>query len=231
MSNTYSRLILIFAVVFAILIITPALLSQQFSPYPLLKTGDVTDLLTPLILIPLYWLLFRQGKAPSTRETIVFLVFAALWVEGQGMHLGANSIGHLLENAQGTDAQTLTHFYDEILSHYMWHIGLVVLTALLIWRQMRNPLATALTNLRAEAAAALIYGIVYFIIVIEAGTVPLGLPFAVIVGLVGLLRRKDLRQQPITAFFFAAHLLALILFAIWFVRWGGFPQFSELGLI
>ena len=99
--SSLSRLILIFAIVFAILIITPALLSQQFSPYPLLKTGDVTDLLTPLILIPLYWLLFRQGKAPSTRETIVFLVFAALWTEGQGMHLGANSIGHLLENAQG----------------------------------------------------------------------------------------------------------------------------------
>ena len=79
--------------------------------------------------------------------------------------------------------------------------------------------------------AALIYGIVYFIIVIEAGTVPLGLPFAIILSIVGLMRRKDLRQQPITLFFVAAHGLALILFVIWFVRWGGFPQFSELGLI
>ncbi len=115
------------------------------------------------------------------REMIVFLVFTALWVEGQGMHLGANSIGHLLENAQGTDAQTLTHFYDEVLGHYLWHIGLAGLTLLLIWRQMRNPLADALQTLRGEAVAALIYGIVYAIIVIEAGTVPLGLPIAVIV--------------------------------------------------
>ena len=226
-----SRLILIFAIVFAILIVNPAFLSQQFGPYPLMKTGDITDILTPLILIPLYWLLFRQGDTPSTAENIAFLVFAAFWVEGQGMHLGANSIGHLLDNAKGTDAQLLTHFYDEVLGHYLWHIGMVALTTLLIWRQIKNPLATALTSIRVELIAALIYGFVYFLIVNEAGTVPLGLPFAIIVCIVGLIKRKDLRQQPTTLFFVAAHALALILLVIWFIKWGGFPQFSDLGWI
>jgi len=229
--SSSSRLILIFAIVFAILIINPAFLSQQFAPYPLLKVGDVTDILTPLILIPLYWLLFRQGEAPSTLENILFLVFAAFWVEGQGMHLGANSIGHLLDDAKGTDPQLLTHFFDEVLGHYLWHIGMVALTGLLIWRQIKNPLEAALSSLWSEIVAALIYGIVYFIIVIEAGTVPLGLPFAVIVAIVGLMERKSLRQQPITLFFVAAHGLALILFVVWFVKWGGFPQFSDLGWI
>ncbi|MCC6804505.1 MAG: hypothetical protein IT319_16595, partial [Anaerolineae bacterium] len=46
---------------------------------------------------------------------------------------------------------------------------------------------------------------------------------------IGALRLRDLRRQPVTLFFFAAHALALALFAYWFVRWGGFPQFSELG--
>ena len=234
--NTQSRLILIFAIAFATLLMTPAFLNQQFSAYPLMKTGDVTDIITPIILIPLYWLLFRlndaqTGKTPTTGEIVAFLVFTALWVEGQGMHLSANSIGHLFDELRDTDAYTLTHFYDEVLSHYLWHIGLVALTALLVWRQLKNPLANALSSLRAEWIAAAIYGIVYFIIVIEAGTVPLGLPFAVILSVVGLLRRGDLRRQPLTAFFFGAHLLATILFAIWFVRFGGFPQFSELGLI
>jgi len=229
--SSSSRLILIFAIVFAILIINPAFLSQQFAPYPLMKWGDVTDVLTPLILIPLYWLLFRQGKPPSTLENILFLIFTAFWVEGQGMHLSANSIGHLLDNAKGTDAQLLTHLYDEVLGHYLWHIGMVALTGLLVWRQIENPLTTALTSLRTEIVSAVIYGIVFFSIVIEAGTVPLGLPFVIILTIVGLMRRKDLRQQPITAFFCLAHALALILFVIWFVRWGGFPQFSDLGLI
>jgi hypothetical protein len=198
-----------------------------------MKTGDVTDILTPVILIPLYWLLFRQGRPPTTAETVAFLVFSALWVEGQGMHLGANSIGHLIGQFEGSDAQLLTHFYDEVLGHYLWHIGMVALTALLVWRQMANPLASALASVRAEVISAIIYGFVYFIIVIEAGTVPLGLPFALILALAGLLsqRRGDLRRQPLTLFFAAAHALALVLFLIWFVRFGGFPQFSELGLI
>jgi hypothetical protein len=196
-----------------------------------MKTGDVTDVITPVILIPLYWLLFRLGKAPSNAEVIAFMVFTALWVEGQGMHLSANSIGHLLESARDTDVYALTHFYDEALSHYLWHIGMVGVTLLLIWRQIRNPLENALPALRIEVVAALIYGIVYFIIVIEAGTTPLGLPAAVIISIIGLLRLRELRRQPVTAFYFAAHALATILFAIWFVRWGGFPQFSELGLI
>jgi signal transduction histidine kinase len=138
---TFSRLILIFAILFLVLLISPAFLSQSFGPYPLMKTGDVTDILTPLILIPLYWLLFRLDKTPTVREMILFLVFAAAWVEGQGMHLSANSIGHLLQDAQDTNAYTLTHFYDEVLSHYLWHIGLAGLAALLIWRQVNNPLA------------------------------------------------------------------------------------------
>src|SRR5690349_2235813 len=112
-----ARLTLIFAVIFAVLIITPAFLSSQFGPYPLLKVGDVTDVLTPIILLPLYWLLFRidDDRAFSVREVLVFLVFTAVWAEGHGVHLGANSIGHLLESEKNTDAGQLTHFYDEIL--------------------------------------------------------------------------------------------------------------------
>lgn len=53
-----ARLTLIFAILFAVFIIAPAFLNGQFAPYPLLKSGDVLDLLTPLVLIPLYWLLF-----------------------------------------------------------------------------------------------------------------------------------------------------------------------------
>jgi hypothetical protein len=226
-----SRRILIFTIAYAVLIISPALLSQQFGPYPLMKTGDVTDILTPLVLIPLYWMLFWLDRPPTLRETIIFLVLAALWSEGQGMHLGANSIGHLLENAKDTDAFTLTHFYDEVLSHYLWHIGVFSLTALLIWRQWRTPFIGTSASLRTEIACGLLLGLVYFITVDEAGTALLGIPFAIVMVIIGWMGRNQLRQQPVTAFFFVAHALALILFVIWFLKWGGLPQFSELGWI
>ena len=78
-----SLLSLVFAVTFTVFLVGPALLGKQFGVYPLMKTGDVFDIFTPLILIPLYWLLFRiDGKrAPCLRESLAFLVLAAFWVE------------------------------------------------------------------------------------------------------------------------------------------------------
>ena len=38
-------------------------------------------------------------------------------------------------------------------------------------------------------------------------------------------------QQPLLAFFFVACLVAALLFAGWRLYWGGFPQFTEAGLL
>lgn len=226
-----SRSILIFSIAFAILIMTPPFLNQQFGLYPLMKTGDVTDIVTPLILLPLYWILFRTGSLPTTREMIFFLVFVGAWVEGQGMHLSANSIKHLMDDIRTTDTYALTHFYDEVLSHYLWHIGIVGLSALMLWRQIKNPVAESEASRGMDIVSGVIYGFTYPIISIEAGTVPFMLPAAIILILWSFTQRTALNRQPITRFMLVAHGLALILFAIWFVRWGGFPQFSELGMI
>jgi uncharacterized membrane protein len=146
--------------------------------------------------------LFRldRDEMPAPRAVIAFLVLSALWVEGQGMHLAANSIGHLLKDLKSTEAYTLTYFYDEVLSHYLWHSGVIALSALLIWRQWQNPFALE-SSLRSFIIAAFIYGMTFFITTIEAGTVPIGLPFAIVIAIIGLLRRKDLARQPLTAFF------------------------------
>ncbi|MGB3701839.1 MAG: hypothetical protein WA997_11265 [Anaerolineales bacterium] len=79
-----SNLILIFAIALAFFILAPAFLNQPFTPNPHLKLADVLDLFTPLVIIPLYFLLLYYGSSqvPGLKNTIVFLVLAALWVEG-----------------------------------------------------------------------------------------------------------------------------------------------------
>lgn len=229
-----ARLTLIFAILFAVFIVGPALLSKQFAPYPLIKNGDVLDLFTPLVLIPLYWLLFQinSDHPPSQKEILVFLVLAALWVEGQGMHLVANSIGHLAQALAGSDVETLTHFYDEVLSHYLWHLGLVGLSALLIYRQWKNPFVDQRSGLGFEIAAGIIHGFNYFLTIVEAATTPLGVPFAIAVVLFTLVwGRQRLRQQPVLAFFFVAYLVACLFFLGWGLYWGGLPEFSKVGII
>ena len=43
--------------------------------------------------------------------------------------------------------------------------------------------------------------------------------------------RGRLRREPVSTFVLAGHLCAVVLFAAWWVYWGGrLPQFTEVGL-
>ncbi|MEP7356687.1 MAG: hypothetical protein ABI847_05570 [Anaerolineales bacterium] len=235
-----SLLTLIFAILSVLFSLLLIFFRFPFPPYPLMSVQDVLDILTPLVLIPVYWLLYKASAREDAHwtEDIVFMVLAAVWVEGQGLHLSANSINNLAEGLAkkqvidilGTSIYQLTYFFDEHLSHYMWHIGIVGLAALLLYREWRRP-AGEVTAWRLVIPAGLIYGFTLFCIFLEGQTVPLGLPFVVIVAVLGLLwGRQKLASQPLLAFFFIASLFALVLFAGWGIYFRGFPQFTDVGL-
>ena len=236
-----SLLTLVFAVLSVVFFLLLIFFRTPFMLYPLMSNQDALDILTPLVLIPLYWILFKYatGEGSSLVEEIAFMVLAAFWVAGQGMHLSANSINNLVAalakkqviDITGTSIYQLTYFYDEHLSHYMWHIGVLGFAALLIYREWRRP-AGIVTTWWAATLGGLIYGFTYFCIFLEGQTVVMGLPFALIITLLTLIwGRKKLAQQPILAFFFIACLVAVVLFGGWRLYYGGFPQFSDVGLI
>ena len=222
------RLALAFAVAFVAFFFAPSFLPYAFPLYPDMSWGDAVDLATPLVLIPLYWALFAAGWSPGRRSTVAFLVLAAAWVEGQGIHLAANSIGHLVEAGAGA---SLTHFYDEVFSHYLWHGALVALSALVVYGQLRARPASGVRPLALVAAA--LYALAFFALVVEGGTAPLGVGFAAAVTVWAAARgwRRAL-ATPVLSVFTAGYPAALALFAAWFLMWGGrLPQFSEIGWI
>lgn len=220
----------IFSTAFALFIIGPAVLGFKFTPYPLMKISDVFDLFTPLVLIPLYWLLFRMAGhgASSFKEDLAFMVFAGFWVLGQGMHLSANSIGHLTDKMTGTDIYALTNFYDETLSHYLWHFGVIGLSSVLMYRQWHNPFVSEKIVTWQNIMAGFIYGFTFFAMVIEGVTVPMGLPFAVFIVVLGLVwGRKKLEQMPLLFLFLVGYSIALVLFTAWGIWQQGFIEFSK----
>ncbi len=230
-----------FAVASVVFFLVLIFLRSPFPFYPLLSSQDALDILTPLVLIPIYWLLFKAvgGDNPTRAEEIAFMLLAAIWVLGHGMHLSANSIDNLIStlakngtiDITHTDIYRLTYFYDEHLSHYLWHLGLVGLATLLIYREWRRP-AGITTTWGITVLSGLLYGFTYFCVFLEGQTVPLGLPFALLVALFALVRgRQKLAQRPILAFFFITCLVAVVLFAGWGLYWRGFPQFSDLNWI
>ena len=229
---TKQSLILLFALAFALLILGPPLLGQPFPGYPLMDWADVLDIVTPLVLMPLYWVLFTDaGRVYRTLPlALAFVILAALWTEGQGMHLSANSIGNLFGGGT-TEVHTLIHVYDELLSHYLWHLGIIGLSILLLVVPYGDPAFASALRWGIIIPSALLYGFTYFAAINEGGTVPLGLPAAVVIVVWLLVRkRNDIRAQNLVAFFFLAYVVALLLLAVWFARWGGFPEFSEVGL-
>src|SRR3972149_2350532 len=155
-----SALTLIFSAAFAVFFVGPPFLGKPFGPYPLMHVADVFDILTPLVLLPLYWLLFNAGRKqpPTVRWMVLFFVLTALWASGQGMHLSANSISNLMKGMEGTDVFSLSHFYDEVLSHYIWHVGVVGLSTAVIVRHWRDPVTEARSPAWPIMVAGLIHG-------------------------------------------------------------------------
>jgi hypothetical protein len=229
-----NRLILLFSILFVIFIVGPALLDYPFPPYPLMMISGAFDLLTPLVLIPIYWLLFeiRPDKQPCRRENLIFLVFASLWVLGQGMHLAANSISHLIDPNTNSDLYQLAYFYDEQLSHYLWHAGMIALAVLLLSRQWRNPFTGDRSVKTLPIVAGIIYGFTFFLAANEGGTVIISYPFTLLVVIFGFIwGRKNFDAQPILFFFFIASLVSALFLTGWGLYWGGWPEFSEVGLL
>lgn len=222
-----------FTLAFALFIIGPALLGSQFPPYNLMKIGDIFDLLTPIVLIPMYWGLFTLAGSsqPGKKEIFIFLVIAAAWVQGQGMHLAANSIGHLLNGQEGTALNQLTYFYDEILSHYLWHLGMVGFVILILYRQWKVPFAGEFQALGLTVFAGMLHGFNYFLTFVEGGTTALGIPVAIGVTLFGFINRKKFKKQPLLVFFFAAFITTALFILGWGIYWGGLPEFSDVGLL
>lgn len=182
------------------------------------------DHVTPLAVIGTAALVLAALRAPPA-AIVLALVAGVIYVDGHGIHLSANAIGH--EELTG-DVEDVVHFWDEVWGHIWWHLGWVLLVAAI-------PLAEALRGgprrwrppspLLAGAAVVLLGGTL-FTSGIEGGTwwlVAAAAPFFVAWAV------RTPRPLLVTAA--GAFALAGLLMAIWAIWHGGMPQFSEVGLL
>lgn len=239
------RTILGFAISFTVFIIAPALLPQPLAAGPAPRLGDVVDMLTPFVLIPWYYWLYRSAEdwafePASGPLTGLFMVAAILFIYGQGMHLAANSISHFLGDVPGADAYAITYFYDEVLSHYVWHLGALGFAGVLLWRHYQpvkkgvNMWHIGGRQRRLLGVAAALYGLTVALAAIEGQTVLLDLPAAILIAvLFGLFwwRQRHLPGAPVFSFLGMGYIAATVVLAGWGLYWRGFPQFSDLGII
>ena len=146
------------------------------------------------------------------------------------MHLSSNSISNLLGPGSSV-IHDLVHFYDEVLSHYLWHFAIIGLSVHLLFLVNSYP-TSASVHWAVIAPSAVLYGFTYFLAINEGGTVLLGLPAAALLVLwIAFFKRRLAGTHNLVGFFLVAHSVAIALFLGWYLYWGGFPEFSEVGII
>ena len=174
---------------------------------------DFVDLLTPYAVAGPA-LAALAGVGASRRTWTVALLGAAAFTQGHGVHLSANSIRHAVGPVAPVD------LWDERVGHWIWFLGLAVLTA-----AVAHAVAGTVTARPWGTVLAVVVGLTWAANVVEAGAVPLGVLLAG--GLV--VQGWRLRTSPTGVQLLLAFGLSLALVAAWGAWWGGFPQPSELG--
>ena len=180
------------------------------------RWADWIDLLTPYVVTGTVGGALRGGGA-SRGSWTTFWFAAILYTQGHGIHLSANSIRNVVPG-DGEPA----YLWDEHVGHYLWYVGFYLLLA---------ALALALADRRTRGGIAghmlaLLVGFTSFTNSIEGQTPWLGIGAAVVFSVWGLLTRDGMGRLLLTAYG-----SSLVLFAVFGLWQGGFPEFSELGWI
>src|SRR5689334_21894131 len=137
--------LLAFAVAAAVFLLLPSQLTSDVGAVHGFTWQEAVDLLTPVAVILPLWLVFERAGATTTRVRLVVLAIAAMWIAAQGLHLGTNAIGDLFdpgaprEAFYATPPGALDLWFDEVLSHWLWHIAWAALLLELVVVVARRP--------------------------------------------------------------------------------------------
>src|SRR4051794_11854427 len=180
------------------------------------RWADWIDLATPYVVTGAAAGALRAARASRGAWT-VFWFAAVLYTQGHGIHLAANSIGNASPGTQQPE-----YLWDEHVGHYLWYVGFALIVATLAAtvseRRYRGGLLAHLL--------ALVVGFTNFTNSVEGQTPVLGIVVAAVFMVWGIVTRDSLGRVLLTGYGFS-----LLLFAIFGIWQGGFPEFSELGWI
>jgi len=226
-----------YAVVLAAFLLVPPYLKASVGPPQAFTLQEAADLLTPLVVIPLAWLVFDLAGGFGRRGLVAFLVIGALWVEGQGIHLAANAIGDAFppggaETFYETAPGDLDLWLDETLSHWMWHAAWVAISILVLAAATRAEVLPMNRMSATAAVAGFVHGATFFVVSVEGVTTLLGIPASILILAWTLrARQRGLARQPVVTFFLVTTIVTLL----GYVGWGALnhwtlPEFSKVGL-
>jgi hypothetical protein len=234
-ANRLPGALLAYSIALAAFLLVPPYLRATVGPPAGFTLQEAVDLLTPLVVIPLAWLVIDLSGGLGRGGTILFLVIAVTWVEGQAIHLAANAIGDAADSSKAFYATVpgdLDHWLDEVLGHWLWHGAWAALSLLILAAGARPTAATGGGRSLVALAAGLVHGAVFFVVSIEGSTAALGIPFSILVlAWSAAEARRGPAGRPVIPFFAASAVITLVGYLAWAAMNGWtLPEFSAVGL-
>jgi hypothetical protein len=167
--------LLAYAIALAVFLLVPPLLGGTVGPPTGFTRQEAADLFTPLVVLLLAWLVLDLAGGPGRRGMLAFIVIAIVWVEGHGIHLATNAIGDVFDRSvrdsfYARPEGDLDRWFDEILSHWIWHVAYVALALLILWRGRTAAPDCRRAAWGTAALAGFVYGVVFFIVTVQGGT-------------------------------------------------------------
>jgi uncharacterized membrane protein (UPF0136 family) len=219
------RTLLAYALALAVFLLIPPTIKATVGPPAAFTGQELVDLFTPVVVLPLAWLVLTAAGRVSRTTTLVFVAIAALWAGAQGIHLAANAIGDAFtagparEAFYATTAGDLDHFLDEVLSHWAWHLAWVALSVLMLL-VAGGSAGGARWGRSTSTLAGAIQGVVFFFVTTEGGTVALGIPASLLLLAWAGGERLLGSRHPVVVFLVASSLVTLLAYLIWAIRFG-----------
>lgn len=183
-------LLLSFALFF--FVVLPIIINLPYVNYPWLNAGDIWKLLDPMFTLPLFYLIWKQSPASETFTgsihmgtthlpiysilDVIFIVCAAVYVEGHGLHTAAAMFKDPLKfliTSQPASAITypiLKETYDylrddweHIYSHYIYLAGAIAMSVLhmVAYSRSRNAIIHGKWPWARLILAVIIYGLLF----------------------------------------------------------------------
>ncbi|HEX7949238.1 MAG TPA: hypothetical protein VF494_02735 [Candidatus Limnocylindrales bacterium] len=223
-----------FAVALAGFLLGPPFLTNEVGLAPDFTGQEAVDLFTPVVTMALFVLAVELTGRSGTWLRVLVVAAIAVWVSGQGIHLAANAIGDVFREGPARDAfyatppGALDHYLDEIVSHWLWHVGWLALLLGLLWVGVTGQRDDTEPRVMANALAGLggvVHGFTWFVVTDEGRTWPLVIPATIVLlGLAFFIRRRDGSGRVITTFLVVGTVVTLVLYAAWVLVAGWEPK-------
>lgn len=213
--------LLAYAVALAVFLLVPPNLHPTVGPPTWFTLQEAVDLLTPVVVIPLAWVVLDCCGVIRGRALVAFLIIAAVWIEGQGIHLAANAIGDAFARGDARDAfyatgaGDLDHWLDEVLSHWMWHLAWAALTILMLGVAMRRGDWPTGPGAATSAIAGLIHGLTFFLVTTEGGTTAIGIPLSIVLLAWSGVETRAGSTHPLVRFMLVSSAATLLAYLGW----------------